>query len=182
MDNKNPIQREQYFTEYFNLKKKQKEYKEKENIECFKKKQTRQKIKEYFKGESEDIEAIADNLASDRNNNFKKNIGFQLKYNQVAWDGVENDLSISAAENKKRSEQVPESAPEKETGGGAGKANAKQIASEAIKRIVLRTAAKFVLTMISSLASFICTALAPFIFIFWLIIIIYMMISDLISI
>ena len=90
-------EREDSFAQYFNLRKRKKEFAQKKVIDLPSKKQYFGKTREYLKGESEDIEAIADYIAYDEINLNKKNFGFNIKYNQLALDGADNDSKAEKA-------------------------------------------------------------------------------------
>ena len=151
-------QREQYFSEYFNLKKKKKELiSDRQVIKLPQKKQHFQKIREYLKGECADIEAIASHLAGDNQNGVKNNFGHQVKYCQMALDGAENSMSEA---NQEDAATEADQGAEPEEKAEVAKEQAKAAAT---RRIMARATAQTTIRYAGALASSVVVILAAII-------------------
>ena len=156
MGSTNQNEREQAFAEYFNLIKRKKEF---ASVSDIKKPEAPrsifQRYRELMKGESEDIQAVADYIADSGSMAKRYNIGYNIGNGYYAQDGGDKEEAAPAAE--KKAEKTADAAKNKA---------AEAIKKKFIKRAAVRTGLQAVNVVFSSLS----TVLGIFVFIFFIII------------
>ncbi len=146
MDNKNPIQSEQYFTEYFNLKKKKEEFLEKKAIIVPKSKKYFSKIKGYFIEDRSDSKAAASDFSRYSVSEKKYNIGAKIKRLNYSMDGAEEikgeEESLNAGvENgeKPEAESTVENIPDQPAVSDSMEKKSEGVKRGISKKVIIRT-------------------------------------------